>query len=419
MKSFILKISIIAGLLVFVLLSCAERDRLNPIDPQNPITGGRPQRLRIYSDLDVIVVQWDRLDLKGIQGYHIYRSSAVDSAFRPIALLPPDSSRFIDRGVTFDQIYRYFLTVLAGDFETPSSDTIGIVPGPTNIWATDVYNRRIIKISHDGSHEIRQIGVDGYPWAIAYDGEQRNIWYSDVLQNRIYRIHQQVAESIFDLRSGDPIDLALDIRNNRIWIADQILGRVYAFNRQGQKIGEKGDFKKPVSLDFVSSEGSCWVVDAKAKNLTKISAGLNPMGQISNFVSPSCVAVNQLSGECWVADSSRVVRIDLKGRIRLSIERPGSFLRYLAVDSELDHCWVIDFSFLANQSRLLCFNNTGEQLVQLSGLSWPTNLKVNPYDHCCVLADAGSGRVLKISPQGQVIGEVSGYYYPRGLFIEF
>jgi len=411
------KILVIVGLIW--LFGCAERDRLNPIDPKNRITGGRPQRLQIYSDLNTIVLLWDRLELQGIQGYQIYRSSAIDSNFRPIALVSADSSRFIDRGVVYGQHYRYFLTVMADDFETPSSDTVGIVPGPTNLWATDVYNRRLIKISHDGSHEIQQIGVDGHPWTIAYDAEQRMIWYSDVLQNRIYRIHQEVIEIVLDLAYGDPIDLAMDLQNNRIWIADQNQGRVYLLNRQGQKIGEKSDFKKPVSLDFVSNEGSCWVVDAKAKTLNKLSANLTSVGQISNFISPSSVAVNQVSGECWVADSSRVVRIDLKGRIRLSIERPGSYLRYLSVDSELDLCWVIDFHFSADHSRLLCFNNKGDQLVEFGGLSWPTNLKVNPYDHCCVIADAGSGRLIKVSPQGVAIGEVNGYYYPRGLFIEF
>lgn len=418
LKKITMKSVLIAMLLAF-LLGCAERERLNPIDPQNPKTGGRPQRLQIYSDLNVIVLQWDRLDLTGIQGYRVYRSSARDSAFRAFSLVPSDSNRFIDRGVNYGHEYRYFLTVLAGDFETPSSDTIGIVPGPTNIWVTDVYNRRLIKVSHDGSHEIRQIGVDGHPWAIAYDGEQRTIWYSDVLQNRIYRVNPIVSEVVLDLGNGDPIDLAYDQRNNRIWIADQNLGRVYALNRQGQKIGEKSDFKKPVSLDFVSSEGSCWVVDAKTKTLHKISANLISLGQISNFINPSSVSVNQSSGDCWIADSSRIVRIDLKGRIRLSIERTGSFLRYLAVDSVLNCCWVIDFSFFANKSRLLCFNNSGDQLLELEGLNWPTNLKVNPYDHCCVIAEAGNGRLLKISPQGQLIGEVKGYYYPRGLFIEF
>jgi hypothetical protein len=119
-----------------------------------------------------------------------------------------------------------------------------------------------------------------------------------------------------------------------------------------------------------------------------------------------------------VADSSRILKYDLMGKLGLTIESQGNFLRYLAVDSETGNCWVLDFSFFAYQTRLLCFNSNGEKLLELSGFSYPENLKINPYDHSCIVTDSGAGRILKITLDGTIVGHVSGYDYTRGLFIE-
>lgn len=401
------------------MIRCIDRERLNPIDPQNPETSGRPWGLKIYSEQDRAVLQWKKLKLNGIQGYRVYRKQESDLTFNPIYLASPDSTQYIDYGLAYNKKYDYFVTILGKDFETPSSDTVLIIPGPTIIWATDVYNRRILKISHDGSHENKQIAVDGYPWALAYDNENDVLWYTDVFLNRVYKIQSQTYETVLDLSYGEPIDIVLDKYNKRVWVADETQGKIFVFNRQGNKLGEVDDFQKPVSLDCFLNDGYCWVVDSKAGTVTKISKDLQTEMQIKNLLDPSSVSINQHSGDFWVADSSRVLKFDLKGRLRLSIESEVSFPKYIAVDSELNTCWVLDYSYFAFQSVLLCFTKDGEKLLELSGLSWPENLKVNPFDHSCIVADSGAGRILKISVDGTVIGQITGYDYTRGLFVEF
>jgi DNA-binding beta-propeller fold protein YncE len=405
---------------IFCFLShCTDRKRLNPIDPQNPETGGRLRGLRIYSEQDRVVIQWKQLQLKDIQGFRIYRKQDSDLPFNPIHLAPPDSNQFIDYGLVYNKKYDYFVTILGGDFETPGSDTVSIIPGPTIIWATDVYNRRILKISHDGAHEIKQIAVDGYPWALAYDNENNVLWYTDVFLNRVYNIKSQTAEIVLDISYGEPIDLVMDKSNDRVWVADETQGKIFVFNRQGEKVGEKGGFERPVSIDCFLSDGSCWIADSKTKTVTKISNTLQTIVQIKDLIDPTSIAINQLSGDCWVADSSRILYFDIKGRLKLTIASQVSFPRYLAVDSESGNCWILDFSFFASQSRLFCFNNDGDKLLEIPGFSWPENLKINPYDQSCIVTDSGAGRILKISLDGTIIGQITGYDYTRGLFIEF
>ncbi len=374
---------------VSLIFDCTERERLNPLDPQNPESAGRPRGLKIYSEYDRAVLRWDQLELNGILGYRIYCDQNSDLAFDSKALVLPDSNQYIDYGLAYEKKYDYFITAVGEDFETLGSDTVSIIPGPTIIWATDVYNRRIIKISHDSVHEIEQIPVEGYPWALAYNKENDLLWYTDVFLNRVYQIKSQEYKIVLDIPNSDPIDLIMDRTNNRIWIADQNQGKIYIFNGLGEKIGENGDIKKPASIDLVSTDGSCWVADSKAKTVTKISSNFTTMMQINDLINPTSIAVDQISGDCWVADSSRILKFDIKGRLRLTLEPSSHFLKYLAFDSALDYCWVLDFNFFANQSRLLCFDDAGNQILELSGLSWPENLEVNPYDHSCIVWTLG------------------------------
>lgn len=406
-------------IVVGLLLYCTDRDRLNPIDPRNPATAGRPRVLKIYSEYDHAVLQWNQLELKGIQGYRIYRKQDSDLTFIPIHLVSPDSNRYIDNGLVYQSRYDYFITVLAGDFETPSSDTVSIIPGPTITWATDIYNRRILKISHDGSHEIKQIPVDGYPWALAYDNENDVLWYTDIFLNRVYTVKSQSFEILLNLSHGEPIDLVLDKSNDRIWVADETQGKIFVFNRQREKTREVDGFEKPVSIDCVMNDGSCWIADSKAETVTKISNAFQTIVQIKDLINPTSVSVNQLTGDCWVADSSRILKFDTSGRLQLTIKSPVDLARYLAVDSESGNCWVLDFSLYAYQSRLFCFNSDGDKLLEIPGFSWPENLKVNPFDRSCIVTDSGAGRILKISSDGNIIGQITGYDYTRGLFIEF
>ena len=408
-------------LIIFInlFLNCTNRERLNPIDPQNSETGGRLQGLSIYSEFDRAVLQWQQLPLKNIQGYRVYRKQDSDVVFTHINLASPDSNEYIDYGLIYDKKYDYFVTVLGVDFETPGSDTVSVIPGPTIIWATDVYNRRILKISHDGAHEIKQIAVDGYPWELAIDHDSGVIWYTDVLLNRVCTIDSQTSKIVASISSGRPIDITLDEKNDRVWIIDETQGKIIVFNRQGEKIGEISGFQQPMSVDHYSEDGSCWVVDSKAGTITKISKSLELVFEIKGLFSPSDISINQYNGDCWVADSSRILNFDSVGKTKLIINRGVNFPTYLAVDSELGKCWVLDLGYFAYESCLICFDDRGEKLIEIPGFSWPENLKVNPYDHSCIVANSGAGQILKIALNGTIIGQVADYDYTRGLIIEF
>ncbi|HEX9972331.1 MAG TPA: hypothetical protein VGD14_09695 [bacterium] len=406
-------------IICLALFYCTDRERLNPIDPKNQETGGRPRGLKIYSENDQAILQWSSLQLKDFLGYRIYRQTGNDPAFQIIYLIPPDSAVFIDKRLPFGQKCQYQISVLGLDFESERSDTVSIIPGPTTIWATDVYNRRIMKISHDGAHEIFQLPVDGYPWEIVVDREKENIWYVDILLNRIYLISGDDYKIIASLPNGEPIDIALDVQNDRVWVADETQGKIFVFSRSGDQIYEIDGFLKPSSLDCYFKDGSCWITDFKARTLTKLSKKGTMRIQIKNLIFPQAVSVNQTTGECWVADSSRVLKYDADGNLLITIETEVKAPIALAVDSVNGNCWVSDLNYFGARSRLICFNGNGDKLLDLPELNLPLNLAANPFDHSCIVAESGNGRILKISEDGTIFGLIEGYAYPRGLYLEY
>lgn len=400
-------------------VNCTERERLNPIDPNNRKTSGRPQGLKIYSEYDQAVLQWNSLELNDFLGYRIYRQTGLDTAFHLVNLTPPDSSVFTDKNLIFGQKYEYQVSVLGTDFESERSDSVSIIPGPSTIWATDVYNRRIMKISHDCAHEIFQIPVDGYPWEVVVDHENENVWYIDILLNQVCLISGNDYHLVASMPNGEPIDIALDVQNDRVWVADETQGKIFVFSRSGDQLYEIGGFALPSGLDCYFKDGSCWIPDNKARTVTKLSKKGTMRIQIKDLIFPQAVAINQTTGDFWVADSSRILKYDVEGNLLLQIEEGVNAPSALAVDSANGRCWVIDINNFRSRSRLLCFDENGSKIVEVPDLNYPMNLAINPFDHSCIIAESGNGSIVKISEDGAILGTIAGYAYPRGLFLEY
>ena len=52
---------ILSYALMLFLLSCSKRDRLNPLDVENPITGGKPTGLELVPIRDIVEISWNEI----------------------------------------------------------------------------------------------------------------------------------------------------------------------------------------------------------------------------------------------------------------------------------------------------------------------------------------------------------------------
>ncbi len=408
-------------ILILFFLQCTDRKRLNPIDPQNPKTAGKVTGLKIFSEFKKITVSWHPVEVDNMLGYRIYRKISGEPSFSPIHLASKKSAIFYDNNVTYGKKYTYNITVVTSGYESPASDSIGIEPGPTVIWMTDVSNRYIIKVSHDGLHEIGRISVDGYPWALTLNPNDRSIWYCDVLYGDIIHITDNKRD-VFraqSVPSWKPMDIAVNSINGVVWIAGEKrrVIRIPVSASEGFREISNDDFIKPRSVVVKETSRQCCMVDELAKAVFYISTNGNTILKSPvNFIHPMAITVNQSDGSCWVADSSRVVKLSDGGGLALLIEDNFQFVTALDVNSNTGELWIVDFG---TNARIIKFDEHGNKLLEVSGFHTPEAIKVNPADNGCVFVDTGNGRLVRLSSQGKVLSELRGYYYLRGLFVEY
>jgi hypothetical protein len=93
-----------------LLCSCSQRERANPLDPQNPNSNGAPTGFNAIAGYLAVRLNWDAEPDLAIDGFMLYRLLAGDSLYRPVAgLLSKRSSTFLDSGVPNGAETRYRL----------------------------------------------------------------------------------------------------------------------------------------------------------------------------------------------------------------------------------------------------------------------------------------------------------------------
>jgi len=184
-----------ASLLLF--LHCSDRERLNPLDPENPFTNGAPTGIRLYSQRDTVVLQWSPMQVNSLRRYYIYR--AVDNA----ALALYDSVaghviEYIDDSLVFDKQYTYALQAKTEYDKSRLSQSLSVVPGPF-----DDCNRLI---------EF----YDGFtPTDLAV--VQDRIYFTNLWDNSLKMIDTSGEVHSFEIGEA-PVDLAYDSSSGLIYI---------------------------------------------------------------------------------------------------------------------------------------------------------------------------------------------------------
>ena len=96
------RIGLICSILCFVW-GCSQRDRLNPLDPKNPDTEGKPVGVTILSDQDDVTVSWVNQSFEDILGFNIYRRQEGED-FESIGVASVSASSFTDSDLEYDRL---------------------------------------------------------------------------------------------------------------------------------------------------------------------------------------------------------------------------------------------------------------------------------------------------------------------------
>jgi len=409
-------------LVVLVFISCSDRKRSNPLDPQNPVTRGRPTGVRVWSEEREVIVRWQPLRLKGIDGINIYRRALPDSEFVFIARVASDSFEYRDRSVEYGETYEYYVTVQVGNYESPHSTMLTVTPGPTYTWVADIQSGYVTRLTHDLQTHLFDFGILNFPSLVAVSPRERMGWVYSKFGHRLYKVdaHGDV-DIVLDNYSG-VYDIEVDALLRDLWVSQPGEGLILRIQSNGIVNMVSRHLSYPTALAIDQMRHRCWAIDQKEKNVVRLTfdGRVSQMLQ-SEFVAPKDIAVNSTVGDVWVADSTRVLQFNFLGQPTGLIADGFYNARYLSVDEARGVCWVVDMEPPNTPASLIKLDSQGRVLFKLSEFGNPKCIAVNEFDGSCLLADSGYGYagLWRISEDGSKIEYVDDFFAPYDIAIEY
>jgi sugar lactone lactonase YvrE len=400
-------------LLGFVCSSCSDRPRLNPLDPKNPNTLGRPTGLSVISMRDTVMLQWDRLDLRDLSGFLIYRRLDNEPSFAIIDTTLPGTFSYREVGAKYDTARSYRISALAPDFESPPTEAVTITPGPTFSWVADGSNGNLVKLTHDGVHEILRSGAFFNPFRLQIDSARGYIW---VLENsfgsELGRLDLNGRNVRRLARLNSPTDLAVDKSDGSIWVADTLANGLLKFNRDGEPVKKNEAYKKIVALAVHPKTHEVWALDRyNTRVLIFAPAGELRLQAGDSLQRPRDIDIDG-TGNAWIADGARVIRLDAESKQKTLSPEAFRFVYRLAADKKNGGCWLIDDSTATGHSRVVKLAPDGAFLFSKSGFRRPEGLAANPHDGSCLVADSGNNRLVRISAGGEKLSVYNRIFLP-------
>ncbi len=402
--------------------ACSERERTNPLDPNNPITAGAPVGLKVVTNRDSAWVEWAPFEVDNLAGYQVYRWIVGDTLAAYGPPISPAVNHFQEFNLDYNQKYYYAVQAITQTGVSAISAPDSAIPGPHNFWIADYSNSAVKRVTYDGSHQIGQVYIDS-PVALAAEPAGTRFWVADYW-GRVVRIVNRDMVVVQTIAPGGwPLDLAVTSNGQQAYILQLNPDTIVVVDQQGTIVG---GLSVPVNIGSYSelaldeTGGRLWLgirqnsgqdliyrtelsmnptvwqlaleADPPAGGLGGLEADpfnggiwtaspggvihLSPDGDQTMFaaeVSAYDVSLNAENGDCYFIGRRRADNIPVFGRISGGPGTPQVDLIDLPVDG-LTRLQVLAGSgavgFLAwgpAEGELLRFDASGQQIGYLAG----------------------------------------------------
>jgi len=409
----------ILGFVVFLggIWGCSQRERLNPLDPNNPETGGRPTGLWVVSEKHEVTLSWDPLSLEGVLGYNVYRRQEGEEAFRIVDFASAESSSFQDPDLPYDQRVAYRISAVASEYESPLSDSVSITPGPNNYWMVDYYSGVIARLTYDGLHTFFQTQQTLLPVAVAADSTTGTAWIVDAI-GYLVRISDDGQPLLWIDGLTDPAHVALDPLGGVVWVSDDSRTCIARYDTMGNLLGLTEGFGEISDISWVEQSGGCWVADVEGKDVVFVSSSGDREVEVEEvFEYPRAISYYPSGEWLWVADSLRLARVWNDGTTE-EVVTLNQLVLSVSADQTTGDCWVIIATGDEDENAVLKISANGEVLTRVEGFYFAQSLVANGFNGGCLVADTGNGRIVRVSQDGDVLGSLGDFYGPWDVAIE-
>jgi sugar lactone lactonase YvrE len=352
---------------------------------------------------DTVQLQWDRLEVRDLSGFQIYRQLQGETRFSPIAQTPPGVLSYRDIPAKFDTMHSYRLSALAPNFESPLTEAVTITPGPTFSWVVDGRTGDLIKLTHDGMHEILRSGAFIRPFRLQIDNQRGYVWVLEEFRGgELGRLDLNGRNARRFDRIDGPADLAVDKADGSVWVADTLTNGLMKFNRDGGRVLNNETYKKIVALAVHPQTREVWALgrDSLQVFIFSQTGALSRRANVS-LQRPRDIDIDNRTGKVWIADGTRVIRLDAQGNLETLSSTAFRLVYRLSADEVSGGCWLIDYSTAVGDSRIVKLSPDGAPRFSTTGFDIPASLAANPHDGSCLVADSGNGRLVRVSADGQ------------------
>ena len=329
---------ILSFTLTLFLFSCSKRDRLNPLDVENPITGGKPTGLELVPIRDIVGISWNEININDLSAYIIYKS-VNNAGLIEYATVSGFTTEYSDSAVSYYQNYTYAVQAETDYMVSPLSDTVSVTVGPYSIYVADFYDNSVRILSWDGSYLIKSKSVSS-PRAIQYRKSDNRFMVADYYDKAVLLVSIDLNETEY-IDIGDyPLDLDVNQLTNRIHVLTRN-GYIMKLDEEGEKIetlnaGMLFGWDAEISSDPISDglwisnpdSGIVWFSphNIGEKNVIRFS-GLDSPSSLSSF------------GGCWVATHAGIVHLSPSGDSE--ILEPDIYVTDVEIDTMSKKCFYV------------------------------------------------------------------------------
>lgn len=372
--------AVVWTLALLLLVGCDEREPVNPLDPDNPDTGGRPDWLDAIADNEAVDLTWRTPPPDGFARFELLRAPRGGTYTLVDSIMDPSVTAFRDSNLVNGAPLDYRLDLLLDGGSRVMLPSKAVTPGAAVPWILENVPIGLVRATPDARRlRVRTGSFNGYfdvvtnatgdsVWAADYVGDDVEVFDLHGLRARRtavslpYRIGVDTSTGVLWVGSWrfgtNPSLIAIDRGDRELArftldeevrdiVVDPITGTCYAAQGRGGgvAVASVGDTlrvlarERSVMMLAIDPGALVFAADPFDWRILSIDVATDSiLAEVSTDSSPQAIHFSE--GSLWVAQSTGLVELDAATLMETRRLDAVGEVTSLVRDTEADALWA-------------------------------------------------------------------------------